>query len=355
MKVFSCVCGNSLFFENSVCLGCGAAVGWCPLCEQISALIPDGDEGFRCGHEPCEAILVKCDNYAVHDVCNRCVEKTSDVANLCDCCLHNDTVPDLSVAGNHEKWSRLEAAKRRLIYVLDLLGLPHLTPSKDAPLPLAFDFKADVIPTNEFWRTMGNTERVYTGHANGKITINIREADPVEREAMRVDLGEAHRTLVGHFRHEIGHYYWDLLVRGQCEADCVAVFGDHHYPSYADALERYYQEGAPDDWPQSFVSAYATMHPWEDFAETFATWLDMIGVLDSAHHLGFVNVPDVHTADTDMLIEKYRGIGIAMNEMNRTMGLLDFLPKPIAPPVVEKLRFVHQLVLPFGARGSGAA
>lgn len=199
---------------------------------------------------------------------------------------------------------------------------------------------------------MGKTERVYTGHANGKITINIREADPVEREALRVDLGEAHRMLIEHFHHEIGHYYWDLLVRGRREPECVAVFGDHENPTYAEALERYYKEGAPDGWAERFVSAYATMHPWEDFAETFATWLDLTVALDSAHYVGFSDVPDLHAADTDTLVAAYRRIGVAMNEMNRTMGLLDFLPEVFVPPVVDKLRFVHGLVREAEASGT---
>lgn len=355
MKTFRCTCGNTLYFENSECLRCGAKVGWCPGCESVATLLPDEDDGFRCANSHCGTALRLCHNYAVEAVCNRCVPQPAEAGALCDCCSYNDTIPDLSVPGNRAKWARLEAAKRRLIYALDLLGLPRHAATADAPAeeaaardahgpPLAFDFKADVIPSNEFWRAMGEGERVYTGHANGKITINIREADPVEREALRVDLGEAHRTLVGHFRHEIGHYYWELLVRGCREAECVAVFGDHNNPSYADALERHYQQGAPANWAENYVSAYATMHPWEDFAETFATWLDLTGVLDTAHHIGFAGVPDVREADTDTLVAAYRRIGIAMNEMNRTMGLLDFLPEIFVPPVVDKLRFVHQLL-----------
>ena len=353
MKTFRCTCDTTLFFETSACLRCGAAVGWCPACEAISALIPDGN-GHRCGNADCGTALQQCHNYALEKVCNRCVLAPAPTRNgmvLCDCCVYNDTIPDLSVAGNREKWARLEEAKRRLIYALDLLGLPRepaAAPHSDGRVALAFDFKADVIPQNELWRQMGKGERVYTGHANGKITINIREADPVEREALRVDLGEAHRTLLGHFRHEIGHYYWDLLVRGRCEAECVALFGNHESPSYAEALERHYANGAPPGWEQNYISAYATMHPWEDFAETFACWLDLTGTLDSAHHVGFAHVPDVRSADTDTLIAAYRRIGIAMNEMNRTMGLLDYLPDLFVPPVVEKLRFVHQLILKAG-------
>ena len=167
---------------------------------------------------------------------------------LCDCCRFNVTIPDLTVAGNLQKWYRLEAAKRRLFYDLGELGLPYGTAADGIEPPLSFDFKADVIPKATFGAASAAAERVYTGHANGRITINIREADDVEREKLRVDLGEAQRTLIGHFRHEIGHYYWDMLVKGRREDEFIAVFGDHNSPTYAEALERHYQEGPPADW-----------------------------------------------------------------------------------------------------------
>ncbi|HSS64218.1 MAG TPA: putative zinc-binding metallopeptidase [Gammaproteobacteria bacterium] len=347
MKTFSCICGSTLFFENSQCLSCGQEVGWCPVCRSLIALRHESDGVYRCGNTDCAARLAKCHNYAVENVCNRCVPLNDfppDPAVLCDCCVYNDTIPDLTVEGNRVKWARLESAKRRLFYTLDLLGLPHGTAASGFDPPLAFDFKADSIPSNEFWRAMGKEERVYTGHADGKITINIREADPAERESIRVELDEAHRTLIGHFRHEIGHYYWDLLVKGKREADSVRAFGDHRNPAYADALDRHYREGAPVGWQQNFISAYATMHPWEDFAETFAAYLEMADVLDTASNLGFGPVPNVRTAGLDEMVDMKRRISVAMNEMNRTMGLLDFYPKILVPPVVEKMRIVHELV-----------
>ena len=317
------------------------------MCQDIRALRPDREGVYRCGNPDCGANLAKCHNYAVENVCNRSLfvnVAPPDPATLCDCCVYNDTIPDLTVEGNREKWARLESAKRRLFYTLDLLGLPHGTGASGFDPPLAFDFKADSIPPNEFWRSLGKEERVYTGHANGKITINIREADPAERESIRVELDEAHRTLIGHFRHEIGHYYWDLLVKGKRESDSIRVFGEHNSPSYAEALDRYYREGAPADWQQGFISAYATMHPWEDFAETFAAYLELASVLDTADHVGFGPVPNVLTAELDEMVDTKRRISVAMNEMNRTMGLLDFYPKILLPSVVEKMRFVHELV-----------
>jgi hypothetical protein len=347
MKTFTCLCGNVLFFENTQCLACNREVGWCPSCQQLVALLPQAEGDYRCGQPACGVPLRKCYNYAIEQVCNRCLAvppEGSPPEALCDCCRYNETIPDLSVPGNREKWYRIEVAKRRLFYTLNLLGLPYGKASDGFSPPLAFDFKADVLPPDHLWRHMGQTERVYTGHANGKITLNIREADDVEREKLRVDLGEAHRTLIGHFRHEIGHYYWELLVAGQSEDDFQQVFGDHQQPPYAEALERYYQDGPGPDWQRQHVSAYAAMHPWEDFAETFATYLGMVCVLDTARHMGFHGDLSLPAADFDHVVLCYQRLGVAMNEMNRAMGLLDLVPPVLVPPVVEKLRYVHTLV-----------
>jgi hypothetical protein len=347
MQTFACLCGNILFYENTACLACGREVGWCPLCQQLVALLPEACGGYRCGQPVCGTPLQKCHNYVVEQVCNRCLAvgaESQPPEALCDCCRYNETIPDLSVPGNREKWYRLEVAKRRLFYTLNLLGLPYGRASDGFSPPLAFDFKADVLPATHLWRAMGPAERVYTGHAHGKITLNIREADDVVREKLRVDFGEAHRTLIGHFRHEIGHYYWDLLVSGRCEVDFQCAFGDYQNPPYATALEQYYQSGPPPDWQQQYVSAYASMHPWEDFAETFATYLAMVCVLDTARHMGVDGVLVLPAADLDQMVVHYQRLGVVINEMNRAMGLIDLVPQVFVSPVIEKLRYLHTLV-----------
>jgi hypothetical protein len=261
---------------------------------------------------------------------------------LCAACRLTEAIPNLAVPGHREKWARLEAAKRRLLYTLDRLGLPYA----DTAPPLSFDFKADVDPAAEGWRDSGPTEVVYTGHANGKITINIREADDAEREKLRVTFGEAHRTLIGHFHHEVGHYYWQLLVDGDRRnlRECIRLFGDHHNPPYAEAMAEYYRNGPREGWPSEFISAYASAHPWEDFAETFALYLDMIAVLDTASHLFKSIRANFRSRSVRPLVERYQEIGILENEFNRTMGLIDLVPEVIAASVVEKLEFVHKLV-----------
>ncbi len=347
MKTFHCTCGNTLFFENTQCLRCGHEVGWCPACENLTAIAIEPAGGHRCGLSSCGALLVKCHNYAVEHVCNRCIVRQGELpstGNLCDYCRFNDTIPDLSLEGNREKWARLEAAKRRLLYSLDVLGLPYGTAAEGIDPPLSFDFKSDTSQQTKWWWTTGEKESVHTGHANGKITINIREADPVELEKNRVSLNEAHRTVIGHFRHEIGHYYWQMLVQGQCEDEFKAVFGDHESPNYAVAMEAYYQNGPAPNWQQSHVSAYASMHPWEDFAETFATYLDMVSVLDTAGNVGVSESFDPGLADLDSMVARYQRLGIVINELNRSMGLLDLVPEIMVPAVVDKMRCVHNLV-----------
>lgn len=327
--------------------------GFCPACRTIAPLEPDGP-GLRCGRPGCGVALVKCRNYAVEGVCNRCLVLGAPASppGFCDACRYDDTIPDLSVPGNREKWSWLERAKRRLLYTLDRLGLPHGR-AEDGVVPaLSFDVKADVPVASHPAFRLGDAERVVTGHEDGKITINIREADPVEREKARVSLGEAQRSLVGHFHHEIGHYYWQMLVQGRDERGCAERFGDPAGSVYADALERHCREGPAAGWQGSFLSAYASMHPFEDFAETFAAYLDMVSVLDTATHLGLPDAVDPLRAPFDEMVPRYLRVCLVANELNRTMGLLDLFPGVFTEPILAKLRYVHDLVRPFAA-GAG--
>jgi hypothetical protein len=351
MRTFRCTCENLLFFDNSKCLSCGLDTGHCPACRTLVALLPKPEGGWNCGNPRCNAELLKCANYLEHNVCNWCVLATEAAAGkgaLCDSCSLTQTIPDLSIADHKEKWYRLEGAKRRLLYDLELVSLPYRFPEGDPRPPLRFDFKADVAPKKFLWWTMGKKEQVFTGHAHGLITINIREANDAERERLRVNFGEAHRTLIGHFRHEIAHYYWEVFVQGRDEEACKALFGDHENPTYQEALEAYYKNGPKPNWQEQFVSAYATMHPWEDFAETFATYLDMVSVLDTAHHAEFVPAPP-RFGDLDSMVRQYKSLGIGMNEINRSMGLLDLVPEVLVSPVREKMRYIHNLISNAGA------
>lgn len=314
----------------------------------------DAAQGHRCGYADCRKPLRKCHNFAAEAVCNRCYvpEPATDgqqngnsadagpADRLCAVCQLTKTIPDLSVAGNREKWARLEAAKRRLLYTLDRIGLPYST----AEPHLTFEFKANVNPEGDGWHNAGASEIVYTGHCNGVITINIREADDAVREQLRCQFQESQRTLIGHLHHEIGHYYWDVLVKDRRESDFRRLFGDHNAPPYQEAISAYYQNGPNETWRESFISAYASAHPWEDFAETFALYLDMISTLDTATHLFKSIRANFRSRSVLSLVERYQEVGILVNEFNRTIGLIDLLPDVISRPVVEKLEFIHSLV-----------
>jgi hypothetical protein len=344
VRTYNCDCGNPLFYENSMCLNCNAELAFCPHCRRLAPLALEPTGLYRCRHADCGRELVKCENYRRHQVCNRGVRWQSGGGwqeRFCDCCRYNQVIPDLSILGNQERWYRLEAAKRRLFYGLDLLGLPRGKAEDGFSPSLRFEFKAD---TNIDWRRPHAGGPVMTGHCQGRITINISEADDDERERRRVQFGEDRRTLIGHFRHEIGHYYWEVLVRGAAVAECKALFGDHNEQSYEEALARHYQSAPPADWRDRYVSAYATMHPWEDFAETFATYLDMVCLLDTAHHLGLCQTEAIPQPEIDTMVVQYQRIGIVMNEMNRAVGLIDAVPEVFGPVVTEKLRFIHGLI-----------
>ncbi|HEX8911914.1 MAG TPA: putative zinc-binding metallopeptidase [Humisphaera sp.] len=341
MKRFACVCGNSLFFENTTCVNCKRAVGWCAGCRKISSFDPHPQNGFVCADPKCRAHVLKCDNYFTHNVCNRTVPVgTAGNPAYCDYCRFNHTIPDLSVAGNQAKWARLEAAKRRTLYDFDDLAIPYGTADDGVDPPLQFDFKADTIKADSKYRDIGEGEQVFTGHDNGLITINVREADPVAREKARVEFKEAHRTLIGHFRHELGHYVWDVAIKGKREDECKALFGDHT-ADYGEAMKAYYANGPKPGWQSQYVSGYATMHPWEDWAETFANYLDMMATLDSAEAGRAMQPLDKRKFDD--LASTYVRLGLTLNELTRGIGLVDFLPEVIAEPVRKKMAFVHGL------------
>lgn len=357
MRLFSCNgCGQVLHFENTVCLRCGRHVGYVPDGDRMLALDPDGEvwaEVDETGAVTADRRWRFCRNWEL-SACNWLVPAEHDHEGLetefCAACRHNRTVPDLSDPVNHQRWQKIEVAKRRLIYSLIKLGLPLPVPGDGHPQPLAFDFLAE---------DPGGVERVLTGHADGLVTISLTEADDATREKMRSEMGEAYRTLLGHFRHEVGHYYWDILVRdGGRTEDFRAMFGDES-ADYAAALQRHYHEGAPPGWAEEHVSAYSTMHPWEDWAETWAHYLHMVDTLETARALGVTIEPDVDpegdlSSEIDVnsyrstqigpLLSAWTPLTVALNMLARSMGQLDPYPFVLPEPVRAKLGFVHDLV-----------
>lgn len=351
MKLFECQhCGQLLFFENTACERCGRTLGYLPALGTLSALEPEGDDTWRALAAPAETLRF-CAN-AGHDACNWLVA-AGDSPPFCRACRLNRTIPDLATPGNLLLWQRLETAKHRLVYGLLRLGLPLTSCFEDAEHGVAFDFLSGSGPAHR------QESPVVTGHDRGLITLNIAEADNVERERHRRDLSEPYRTLLGHFRHEIGHHYWDRLVRGGVwHAAFREQFGDER-ADYAAALQAHYADGPPAGWEQGYVSSYATAHPWEDFAETWAHYLHIVDTLETAAAYGMTiratagRDPTIGTTidfdpcrqqDFDALLAAWLPLTYAVNSLNHSMGQPDLYPFVLAPRVQGKLRFVHGLV-----------
>ena len=347
MKLFKCpCCAQPVHFENTRCERCGHRLGYLPEADVLTALDPEG-ESWR-SLADVGGLHRFCAN-AEHDSCNWLVPAESP-ARFCLACRHNRTIPAIDDPARRTAWGRIELAKRRLFYTLIRLGLPIPAPG-EGPEPLVFDFLADAPEPDG--------PKVMTGHDEGAITIALAEADDAERERRRAAMGEPYRTLLGHFRHEVGHFYWDILVRDgdQLEA-CRAVFGDDRQ-DYGAALKRHYAEGPPADWRERFVSAYATTHPWEDFAETWAHYLHIVDSLEMARAFGMRVEPrledsavlaadadvDVYEAESvEELVRRWIALAFALNAINRCMGQNDLYPFVLSPAAIAKLGFVHRLV-----------
>lgn len=344
MKLFQCQhCGQLLYFENTRCESCSHLLGYLPSRETVTALEPE-DGVWRALANP-KGRYKFCANVE-QGACNWLL-RAGRAELYCPACRHNRTIPDLSQPDNLMHWRKIEVAKRRLFYTLLRLRLPLATRAEDPVNGLTFDFLADAA----------SPVPVMTGHENGVITINLAEADDSVRERRRGQMGEPYRTLLGHFRHEIAHYYWDRLVANSPSlADFRAIFGDEQ-KDYGESLKQHYASGPPTDWPQHFVTSYASAHPWEDFAETWAHYFHMVDTLETAGAFGIRIKPNVnkiglatkinfdpHLAEMDRLVHAWLPLTFAVNSINRSMGLPDLYPFVLAPTVIGKLQFIHDRI-----------
>jgi len=346
MRRFTCQnCHQDVFFDNTHCLECGFQLGYEPK-GSVMLSSPDG-ETFAAG----ATTLYPCANRAVI----ACNWLTDTPGSLCTACRHNQVIPDLTVAEHATLWSQIEKAKRVLFYSLIAWDLPLETKVEAPETGLAFDFLADQQQPD------GSVDTHLTGHASGLITINIAEGDDAERERRRLNLGEPYRTLVGHFRHEVGHYFFERLVRPDADrlARCRALFGNDEL-DYAEALKQHYDNGPPADWRAHFITPYASAHPFEDFAETFAHYVHMVDGLETAAAFG-VKTDTASAAPTPYrdgtvreLVEAWVPVTVAVNAVNRSMGQPDLYPFVLSDAVHDKLAFVHDLVRPAMAHVEGA-
>jgi hypothetical protein len=357
MKIFHCDhCGNLLFFENTECVQCNHKVAYLPDVAEVRSLDPASDGTWRLlTPDENEKAYRLCRNYTEQQVCNWAVTAV-DSHELCMSCRMTLTVPDLSETGSRQSWYRLEVAKRRVLFTLLRLSLPLQNREEDPQRGLAFEFKAGDP----------GTDPVLTGHADGVITINIAEADDVEREKQRTAVQERYRTLLGHMRHEIGHYYWYRLIGSSEEIDAFReLFGDERQ-DYAEALKAHYEAGPVANWGERFVSAYASVHPWEDWAETWAHYLHMVDALETAAACGLSLRPpradepwmsqvpprlSAYEFPFSALINRWFPLTYALNNFNRGLGLPDAYPFILSPAAIAKLQYVHEVISRAGKEG----
>jgi hypothetical protein len=348
MLIFKCqYCSQLLYFENRSCERCSRTLGYLAESNVLSALEPQPDGSWKALASPAGSYRL-CANAEASD-CNWLVAGPSTEL-YCTACRHNRTIPDLTSEQNLRNWRRFESAKRRLFYSLIRFKLPLVTRKDDAVGGLVFDVLAS--------GTDGPDE-VLTGHDKGVITFNVKEADDVQREQLRTAMGETYRTVLGHFRHEIGHYFWDKLVRDGDRQEAFRQFFGDERADYDEAVKVHYASGPPKDWQENFVTAYASTHPWEDFAETWAHYLHIVDTLEMAFAFGMRIQPapefgpeqsaafdfdPYDTGDMTRLIKVWLPLAFSVNEINRCMGEPDLYPFILSQPVTMKMDFIHQLV-----------
>ena len=361
MQTFMCTCGNRLFFENSLCMRCKSETGFLPDQLQLVPIDAVGEQHWVCEQYP-ERLYRKCANYTEHQVCNWMVADDDD-DELCVSCRLNKIIPDLTKPGNHKRWYRMERAKRRTLYNLLKLGLHIVDRKTDPDNGLEFRFMEDVKKYDPYSQELVTYQQIMTGHQSGTITINIREADHSHREAMREYMNEPYRTTLGHVRHETGHYFWDQLISESPYLNGFReLFGDER-DDYQESLQHYYQNGPQANWQDNFISAYASAHPWEDWAETWAHYLHINDTMETAYDFGFsiegraIQTP-LTLAETsnskakqylqavsfDEMLTDWLRLTIVMNALNRSMGLRDAYPFSVSAQVGDKLRLVHQVI-----------
>lgn len=346
MKLFQCKhCLQPAYFENTKCSHCGTLLGFDPEKLDLMALFEQGSGGPLI--DSAEKPFRYCLNQQ-HEGCNWLIP--NDSTDLyCRACTLNMVIPNLSNPAYKKRWQTIENAKHRLLYALLRWGLPFSSKARNPANGLGFEFKA-----------AKENEPVLTGHASGIITMNISEADDVERAMAKKQMDEVYRTVLGHFRHEIGHYYWDVLISESDHlSDFRDLFGDER-ASYQEALQTHYQKQSSGEWQENFISAYASAHPWEDWAESWAHYLHIVDSLETAYSFGLtldprlgMDVPfmssSIHMdayqcSDFDQIVDQWIPLSLALNSMNRSMGLQDIYPFVISPGVKLKLAFVHQLI-----------
>ncbi|CDZ53405.1 zinc-binding metallopeptidase family protein [Neorhizobium galegae] len=350
MRLYDCDhCGQTIHFDNRSCVNCGHRLAFVPEHLAMHALVQDeGRETWHLVARP-DYKVRHCANAAM-DICNWTVS-ADDPHPFCPACRHNRLVPDASTEVGLSQWRRISQAQRHLFYSLLRWNLPHTNRDEDPQGGLVFDFLIDAVQPD------GTVVPAMTGHEDGLIAIRAAEADDATREQVRVSMNEPYRTMLGHFRHETGHYIWDKLVRdGGRLGEFRAIFGDENL-DYGAALQRNYEQGPPSGWQDFYISTYASTHPWEDFAECFAHYLHIVDTLETARAYGMVIEPRGHAEmaaevafnpyaarDAEQLVSAWVPFSMALNSIHRSMGQPDLYPFVLSQAVMVKLEYIHRLI-----------
>jgi hypothetical protein len=335
VKNFRCDCGQRIFFENTLCQQCGKTLAFDPVKNVLLALMPDDYDRLM----SLEQLRYKrCKNQIDYRACNWLIDAQSEEC-YCLSCRLNQTIPNLSIAENLPAWISIEKAKRRLLYSVIELKLPLINKKQDAVNGLAFAFLEDNRHNSHVAEYL-----VLTGHHDGLITINLAEANDAYREQVRLDMGEPYRTVLGHFRHESGHYYFDRLIKySEYIDEFRALFGDETR-NYAEALEQYYAQNLNANWQHDFISAYAQVHPLEDWAECWAHYLHIYDTMETAQAHGLIADSKTPFVLDQACIDEWVELAISTNALNRSLGLKDAYPFFLSAKTVEKLQFIDRLI-----------
>ncbi|MEZ5159262.1 MAG: putative zinc-binding metallopeptidase [Candidatus Nanopelagicales bacterium] len=301
MRRFSCPqCSARVFFDDQTCLNCRTEVAYNPGTDEMGLALN------TCSHR----FDWLC-NWAATDGSSQCAS----------CAL------DKTVDGRIDQVTQFQVAKRRVYRQLRLIDVD---PDFADP-PLRFDLRQGTADSP-----------VTIGHADGLVTLDTAEADPSRREEVRTKLGEPYRTPLGHVRHETGHWHWQAYVfSDRMRLDQFReLFGDERV-DYAAALRGHYDGIDDGSWRDTYLSYYATAHPWEDYAESFAHVLHMSDMVETAVAEGFITGEFRSLTD---IVERWQPLTVSLNEMARSMGTPE--PYPFAPSstALRKMMFVFDVI-----------
>lgn len=337
MKRFICQCGQETFFQNMHCNACGVQLGFSPSKQTVLALYDHEKDPQWLRYDGLANTYRVCQHRDHEIQCNWLIDGESDHVQ-CISCRTTRTIPMLDQPDNLRRWAIMESNKRRMIYGLLDMGLTITGYTEDKDEGVAFDFLEDQRTNSSIYE-----EHILSGHAKGIVTINVAEADGSYREATREAMNESFRSLLGHFRHEIGHYYWERLIPHSTNyAEFQHLFGDETQ-DYRKALDDYYLKGPEDNWQKSYISAYASMHPLEDWAETWSHYMLMRETIETAFNYQICPKLTAYS-DFDVWMTEWMQLIVVLNALSRSIGNADAYPFVISNTVRFKLKFIHHLV-----------